>query len=277
MGRLDGKVALITGASPNIGRAAALGYAREGAKVACNDINPAAAEAAVAAVLAEGSEAMAVPADVTNEAAVEAMVGQVLQAWGRIDVLINGAVLWTGGSVLEMPKDLYMRSLDVMLGGNLLCTRHVARSMIERGIAGSIICILSSAAWQGQPGNIAYCTGKSGLINFVRSAAMELAPHGIRVNGFTPTYTQPETQEAAEYGAAVRQALPNAATIGAERAKWKSDFAALLPLRTPRPSDYIGGLVYLASDESMMMTGSSLNVDAGSLAKYWPYVPHASS
>jgi NAD(P)-dependent dehydrogenase (short-subunit alcohol dehydrogenase family) len=228
----------------------------------------------VAAVNAEGGEAMAVPGDVTDEAAVEAMVGRVLEAWGHVDVLINGAVLWTGGSVLEMPKDLYMRSLDVMLGGNLLCTRYVARSMIERGIAGSIICILSSAAWQGQPGNIAYCTGKSGLINFVRSAAMELAPHGIRVNGFTPTYTQPETQEAAEYGAAVRRALPNAATIGAERAKWKSDFAALLPLRAPRPSDYIGWLVYLASDESMMMTGSSLNVDGGSLAKYWPYVPN---
>jgi NAD(P)-dependent dehydrogenase (short-subunit alcohol dehydrogenase family) len=277
MGRLDGKVALITGASPNIGRAAALGYAREGAKVACNDINAAAAEAVVAAVRTEGGEAMAVPADVTDEAAVEAMVGRVLEAWGRIDVLINGAVLWTGGSVLEMPKDLYMRSLDVMLGGNLLCTRYVAKSMIERGIAGSVICILSSAAWQGQPGNIAYCTGKSGLINFVRSAAMELAPHGIRVNGFTPTYTQPETPEAVEYGAAVRRALPNAATIGAERAKWKSDFAALLPLRAPRPSDYVGGLLYLASDESMMMTGSSLNVDGGSLAKYWPYVPHSAS
>jgi NAD(P)-dependent dehydrogenase (short-subunit alcohol dehydrogenase family) len=274
MGRLDGKVALITGASPNIGRSAALGYAREGAKVACNDINAEAAEAVVAAVQAEGGEAMAVPADVTDEAAVQAMVAGVIERWGRIDVLINGAVLWTGGSVLEMPKDLYMRSLDVMLGGNLLCTRHVARTMIERGIAGSVICILSSAAWQGQPGNIAYCTGKSGLINFVRSAAMELAPHGIRVNGFTPTITQPETDEALEYGAAVRRALPNAQAVAADRGRFKSDFDALLPLRRPRPSDYIGGLVYLASDESMMMTGSSLNVDAGSLAKYWPYVPH---
>ena len=277
MGRLDGKVALITGASPNIGRAAALGYAREGAKVACNDINAGAAEAVVAAVRAEGGEAMAAPADVTDEAAVEAMVSKVIEAWGHIDILINGAVLWTGGSVLEMPKELYMRSLDVMLGGNLLCTRYVARTMIERQIAGSIICILSSAAWQGQPGNIAYCTGKSGLINFVRSAAMELAPHGIRVNGFTPTITQPETDEAVEYGAAVRRALPNAQTIAAERGRFKSDFDALLPLRRPKPSDYIGGLVYLASDESMLMTGSSLNVDAGSLAKYWPYVPNPSS
>ena len=274
MGRLDGKVALITGASPNIGRAAALGYAREGARVACNDINAAAAEAVVSAVRAEGGEALAVPTDVTDEAAVQAMVAKVIETWGRIDILINGAVLWTGGSVLEMPKDLYMRSLDVMLGGNLLCTRYVARTMIEREIAGSVICILSSAAWQGQPGNIAYCTGKSGLINFVRSAAMELAPHGIRVNGFTPTITQPETDEAVEYGAAVRRALPNAQTVAAERGRFKSDFDALLPLRRPKPSDYIGGLVYLASDESMMMTGSSLNVDSGSLAKYWPYVPH---
>jgi NAD(P)-dependent dehydrogenase (short-subunit alcohol dehydrogenase family) len=274
MGRLDGKVALITGASPNIGRAAALGYAREGAKVACNDINAEAAQAVVAAVTAEGGEAMAVPADVTDEAAVEAMVAEVLEAWGRVDILINGAVLWTGGSVLEMEKSLYMRSLDVMLGGNLLCTRYVARSMIERQIGGSVICILSSAAWQGQPGNIAYCTGKSGLINFVRSAAMELAPHGIRVNGFTPTITQPETDEAQEYGAAVRRALPNAQSVAADRGRYKSDFDALLPLRRPRPSDYIGGLVYLASDESLMMTGSSLNVDSGSLAKYWPYVPH---
>lgn len=269
-GRLAGKVALVTGASPNIGGTAALGFAKEGARIACNDLEPAVAEQTAAWIRREGGEAMAVPADVTDEAQVKAMVAKVLATWGKIDVLFNNAVMWTSGGVLNMPKETFMRALEVMCGGALLCTKHVAQSMVDRGIHGSIICTLSGAAWQGQPGNLAYCTGKSGLVNFVRSTAMELASYGIRVNGFTPTATQPDNAEAIARSRARMAARPGSAAAPA----YTYDFDGLIPLgRRPNASEYAAALVFLASDESAMITGTDIKVDGGAFAKYWPWVP----
>jgi NAD(P)-dependent dehydrogenase (short-subunit alcohol dehydrogenase family) len=136
--------------------------------------------------------------------------------------------------------------------------------MIDRKVEGSVINVLSTAAWQGQPGNIGYSTGKSGLINFTRSAAMELAEHGIRVNGFTPTATQPEDPEI------LRRMEAAAAAPG----QYPMDFIAQFPMkRLPTPSDYVPTVVFLASDESRMITGSNITVDGGATAKYWPWRP----
>jgi NAD(P)-dependent dehydrogenase (short-subunit alcohol dehydrogenase family) len=137
--------------------------------------------------------------------------------------------------------------------------------MVAAGGGGSIICILSTAAWQGQAGNVGYSTAKSGLINFTRSVAMELAPHGIRVNGFTPTATRPDDPELAER-------FDRAVAKGAERRVM--DFAGLNPWeRLPTPSDYVAPLVFLCSDGAGMMTGTNLTVDGGALARYWPQYP----
>lgn len=265
MNRLADKVAVVTGASPNIGGTLALGLAAEGARVLCTDLSESVAADCAAKIVAEGGEAVAVAGDVTNPDHADEAVAEALDRWGKIDILVNNAVFFQQQGVLTMAYEDYRRQLDVILGGSFLFTRAVARSMIETGTAGSIVNVLSTAAWQGQPGNIGYSTGKSGLVNFTRSAAMELAEHGIRVNGFTPTATAP-TDPVAH---AQTQELMN------RPSRYRMDFTGQFPLsRLPTPADYVGAVVFLASDEAAMITGTNITVDGGATAKYWPWTPH---
>jgi len=264
--RLDGKVAIVTGASANIGGTVALGLAAEGARVVCTDISAEVAEASVKRIEADGGEAIAVVGDVTEEAHASDVVARTLARWGHLDVLVNNAVMFNQKGLIDMPVEQYRRQIDIILGGAFLFTREAARAMIDVGSGGSIINVLSTAAWQGQPGNIGYSTAKSGLINFTRSVAMELAEHGIRVNGFTPTATQPRDPEI----------LARMAAISREPGKYPMDFTGQFPMgRLPTPDDYVGSIVFLASDDSMMITGSNITVDGGATAKYWPWAPHA--
>jgi NAD(P)-dependent dehydrogenase (short-subunit alcohol dehydrogenase family) len=265
--RLAGKVALVTGASANIGGTLAAGLAAEGCRVLCTDLSAEVAEAAATRIHGAGGDAASLALDVTDATAVDAAVGAAVDRWGRLDVVVNNAVFFQQQGVLDMPYDDYRRQLDVILGGAFLITRAAARVMIEQGEGGSMINVLSTAGWQGQPGNIGYSTGKSGMINFTRSVAMELAEHGIRVNGFTPTATAPTDPEAAK----AMQALLS------RPGRYANDFTAQLPMgRLPTPDDYVGAVVYLASDESAMVTGSNITVDGGATAKYWPWTPHPS-
>ena len=267
-GRLAGKVALVTGASANIGGVLAAGLAAAGAKVACNDIVGDVAAATGARIERDGGEAMVIPGDVTDPEAMAAAVADVLARWGHIDILVNNAVRFDTRGVLDMPIESFRRQVDIILGGSFIMTGLVARSMIERGVRGSIINVLSTAAWQGQAGNVGYCTAKSGMINFTRSTAMELAPHGIRVNSFTPTSTMPDDP-------ALASAFSSA--VDALRAAGRMDFTGSNPWeRLPTPSDYVGSVVFLASDDSALMTGSNVTVDGGALAKYWPQPPRRS-
>ena len=140
--------------------------------------------------------------------------------------------------------------------------------MVERGTGGSIIVIVSTAGHQGQPGNIGYCTSKSGLLNFTRAAAMDLARHGIRVNSLTPTATDVEEGHRARRGAWGRPRPERRARV--------LDFAKMIPTGTlPSPRHYARAAVFLASDDAEMVTGIDLRVDAGAIAKYWPWVPSA--
>jgi NAD(P)-dependent dehydrogenase (short-subunit alcohol dehydrogenase family) len=266
---LAGKVALVTGASRNIGGVAASGFAAAGARVACNDIRPKVAADRAEKIVAAGGEAIAVPGDVTDPEAMAAAVQQVLDTWGTIDVLLSNAVRFDARGLLTMPVEDYRRQVDIVLGGTFIVAQLVARAMIDREIGGSIVTVLSTAAWQGQADNIGYCTAKSGLINFTRSAAMELAPYRIRVNSFTPTSTMPDDPE---LQAGFR------AYAGALAARGVMDFEGQNPWhRLPTPTDYVAPLVFLASDDSQMMTGTNLTVDGGALAKYWPQTPSRST
>jgi len=266
MNRLEGKVAIVTGASPNIGGAIARGFAAEGAKVVCTDLSGDVASVCAEKIEADGGQALALAGDVTDPQHAASVVDAALRRWGRVDVLVNNAVWFNQKGLLTMPLEDYRRQLDIILGGAFLFTRAVAEAMIRTGTRGSVINVLSTAAWQGQPGNIGYSTGKSGLINFTRSAAMELAEHGIRVNGFTPTATQPEDPELARRMSEAVAAMPST---------YRTDFLGLFPLdRLPTPSDYVPAVVFLASDESTMITGSNITVDGGATAKYWPWTPH---
>jgi NAD(P)-dependent dehydrogenase (short-subunit alcohol dehydrogenase family) len=264
-GRLHGKVALVTGTSANIGGVLAAGLAAAGASVACNDIVADVARACVDQIEHHGGTAIAIPGDVTDNEAMNSAVDAVIERFGRIDVLVNNAVKFDMRGVLDMPIDAFRRQVDVILGGAFVMTGLVAKSMIASGIRGSIINVLSTAAWQGQAGNVGYCSAKSAMINFTRSTAMELAPYGIRVNGFTPTATMPDDPSLASQFSAGIETL---------RSTGRMDFAGANPWdRLPTPADYIGSIVFLASDDAALMTGSNITIDGGALAKYWPQIP----
>lgn len=273
---LAGKVALVTGAGPNIGSGIALALSAYGAKVACNDVVPAAAQASVGRIEAAGGTAMAVPGDVTREDDVTAYIGRVLDAWGRIDIVINNAALLGGRGVLEENLASFNRAIEVAAAGNFLNTKHAAVSMIERGIRGSIVCILSSNAWQGVPGVIAYAFHKGGVANFVRAAAMDLAPYGIRVNSFTPTAPEPDNPALI----AERQAAgPRRREEPADRPAWwrqvgPFDVRGQIPMGAPSTPTDIGHCVaWLCSDLARLITGCDFTVDGGARAKWWAYTP----
>ena len=265
--KLAGKVAIVTGTSPNIGGGLAQGLADEGARVACVDVVADNAEQCAAWITKRGGEALGIVADTTDEAQVQAMVARVRDAYGGVDILVNNAGILGGESVVDMPLERWNRQIAVNLTGTFLCTKHVGRLMIEQGRRGSIIVIVSTAGHQGQAGNIGYCTSKSGLLNFTRAAAMDLAKHHIRVNSLTPTATD------------VEEGVERAVEWGRPRAEHRGrllDFAKMIPAgELPSPRHYARAAVFLASDDAEMITGFDLRVDAGAIAKYWPWIPQA--
>ena len=267
MTSLAGKVAVVTGTSPNIGGGIAEGLGDEGAIVACVDLAPENAAQCAEAIRRRGGQALGIACDVTDEGQVVAMVARVRDAYGGVDILVNNAGILGGLGVLEMPVERWNRQIAVNLTGTFLCTKHVARLMVEQRRRGSIVVIVSTAGHQGQAGNIAYSTSKSGLLNFARAAAMDLARHGIRVNSLTPTAT--DTEEAAERAVAWGRPPPEARARGL-------DFPKMVPMgKLPSPRHYARAVVFLAGDDAEMITGTDLRVDAGAIAKYWPWIPNA--
>jgi len=265
--KLDGKVALVTGTSPNIMGGIAEGMAEEGADVVCIDINPAYAEKCAQAVEDLGREAIAIACDVTDEAQVVAAVDLAKETFGGVDILVNGATVFNWKGVLDMPVDEWRRQTDVMLTGAFLFTKYAAKQMIDLGRKGNMMNIISTAGHQGEPGNIGYGTAKGGLMNFTRSVAMELAKYGIRVNSLTPTAT--DRTEAFER--AKRWGVEWPGPRGGQRSSgWLADPSTGSPLqKLPSPSHYAKAASFLASDEAEMITGTDLRVDAGAIAKYW--------
>jgi NAD(P)-dependent dehydrogenase (short-subunit alcohol dehydrogenase family) len=226
-----------------------------------------------------GGTAMAISGDVSDEPEVQAYVQKVLDAWGRIDILVNNAALLGGRGVLEESLEYFNRAVNVAAAGNFLNTKHVAISMIERGIKGSIVTILSSNAWQGAPGVIAYAFHKGGLANFVRAAAMDLAPYGIRVNSFSPTAPEPDNPELLAEPQAARPAFGRApAPPGGRPTWWRPTGTFDVTRSTPMgvrstPTDIGHCIAWLCSDYARLITGCDLVVDGGARAKYWAYTP----
>jgi NAD(P)-dependent dehydrogenase (short-subunit alcohol dehydrogenase family) len=280
---LDGKVALVTGAGPNIGSGIALALARYGARVACNDLDFEAAKASVRRIERNGGTALAVSGDVSSEDDVLANIGQVREAWGRIDIVINNAADLHARGLLEEDLDSFNRAVTVAAAGNFLFTKHAAIAMIERGIKGSIVSILSSNAWQGAAGFIAYAFHKGGLANFVRAAAMDLAPYGIRVNSFSPTAPRPDNPELlAQMRAEGRTELrgPVRPPAGERPSWWRPagtfDVRRNIPMGEPATPTDIGHCVaWISSDYARLITGCDFVVDGGARAKYWAYTPPA--
>ncbi len=245
--RLDGKAAVVTGGGSGIGRAAALRFAAEGARVAVVDLSPEAAEETRAVI---GADALALQLDVTDDDAVRDRVREIAHAFGRIDVYFNNAgVPQAAKPIEETSRDEWERIMDVNLRALFVGAQSVAPVMRGAG-GGSIVVTSSIAATRPRPGIATYVASKAGVNGLVRALALELAPSRIRVNAIAPVAVR--TPMLKEFAFAESEA----ATI--ERVE------ATIPLgRLTEPEDVAAAALYLASDEARCVTGIVLNVDGG--------------
>ncbi|HZS33265.1 MAG TPA: SDR family NAD(P)-dependent oxidoreductase [Methylomirabilota bacterium] len=248
MDRLRGKVAIVTGAGsrgPGLGngKAAALLFAREGARVLCVDQALARAEETAAAIRAEGGEAAALAADVTRGDDCRAMVEAAVGRWGGLDVLHNNVGIESRKDLLDTSEAEWDEVVRVDLKSVFLATRAAVPALIARG-GGAVICVSSIAGLRGH-GRTAYAAAKAGILGFVRSVAVQLGPHGIRVNAIAPGTVWTPMVEA--LGPEARERRRRATPLGTEGTGW----------------DVGWGAVYLASDEARWVTGQVLVIDAG--------------
>lgn len=195
---------------------------------------------------------------------------------------MNNAALLGGSGVLDESAAAFERAVRVSSLGYFLNTKHVGRAMAERGIRGSIVCISSSNGWNGSAGVIAYAFNKGGVNNFVRAAAMDLAPYGIRVNSFTPTAPTPDNPELLAGGARGVLQGPPLHGLGGESgdepwrrpARWAGARPPLVPMgSTGTPTDIGHAVAWLSSDFARLITGTDLVVDGGARAKNFAYFP----
>lgn len=283
---LEGKVALVTGGGPNIGSGLALMLSKYGARVAVNDARVDAAEATKRRIERNGGTAMAVVGDVTQEDDVARYQREVIEEWGRIDILVNNAAIGGTKPLLLESLAAFNRQVEVTAAGHFLNTKYAAIAMIEAGIKGCIWSVVSSSAHLAIPGIIAYSYHKSGLYNFVRAAAIELAPYGIRVNSITPAAPAPDNPEfIAERTAGAGVAPGPAGPQGPDPADlppWWRNWGTSNPRdnvpmgESATPTD-LGHLVaWISSDYARLITGQDFTVDGGARAKSWPYSPAGS-
>ncbi|HKZ50789.1 MAG TPA: SDR family NAD(P)-dependent oxidoreductase, partial [Dehalococcoidia bacterium] len=186
--RLEGKTAIVTGGGGEIGRAIALGLAREGARVAIADINLAAAAETAREIEAGGGQALALSCDVSDAGQVERMVSEVVGHFGGVDILINGAGIQFRAPVAEASEEHWDQTMAVNLKGPFLCSRAVLRHMIPRR-TGTILNLASGLGLLGLATASAYAASKAGLINFTRSLAQEVVSYNITVNAVAPGRT----------------------------------------------------------------------------------------
>lgn len=247
-GRLAGKVAIVTGAGsrgPGVGngKAAAILFAREGARVLCADRVPERAEETVGLIRAEGGEAVSFGADVTRAADCSAMVKAAVDRWGGLDLLHNNVGIASRPTLMETSAEDWDRLMAVDLKSVFLATVAAVPVMAERG-GGAIICVSSIDALRGH-GRPAYAAAKAGILGFVTATAVELGPKGIRVNAIVPG--QVWTPMVEGLGPEAREQRRRNAPLGTEGTAW----------------DVAWGAVYLASDEARWVTGQMLVIDAG--------------
>ncbi|MGH8981310.1 MAG: SDR family NAD(P)-dependent oxidoreductase [Acidimicrobiales bacterium] len=284
---LEGKTALVTGAGPNIGSGIALSLAAYGATVACNDVDLDVAKECVARLERNGYQGMALQGDVTVEDDVAANVQSVLDAYGKIDILVTNAALLGGKGVLDETAENFARAVLVSGLGTFLYVKHVARSMCERQVRGAIVCISSSHGWSASPGVAAYAFHKGGVNNFVRAAAMDLAPYGIRVNGYTPTAPTPDNPDLLAKGVPpLLSGRGGGGGIGGgggeepwrRPTRYTGDRPPLVPMgSTGTPTDIGHCVAWMCSDYSRLITGCDFVVDGGARAKNFSYMPAPAS
>jgi NAD(P)-dependent dehydrogenase (short-subunit alcohol dehydrogenase family) len=247
--RFKDKVVIVTGGGSGIGLAAVKGFAAEGAIVAINDLNPETAEAALAEVTAAGGQGIAIPGDVAQRAVVEAAVKQVIDKFGRVDVLISNA-----GLPGFEPAESYSRwekSVSVNLSAHFYWAQTVARESMIPNHSGSIIFTSSGAGLAALIGDIGYVTTKHGLVGMTKGLAVEWAKYGLRVNCVAPGFTD---------SLMVRQ------NVGVNPEAFKARVGRIPVGRIGQPEEQAAAMLFLASDDASYITGHTLPVDGGQIA-----------
>jgi 3-oxoacyl-[acyl-carrier protein] reductase len=243
--RLKNKVAVITGAAQGIGRAIALGMAREGAKVVVADLQSEKAGSVVDEVKILGGDALGFEVNVADEASVKRLAEATFAEFGRVDILVNDAGVYLKSSVVDMSETDWDRTLDINLGGNFLCCRAFVPAMREQK-SGRIISMASGIGHYGMKQFSHYAASKAAIIGFVKSLARELGPDGITVNAICP--------------GSANTAMPRGHR--SEEEVMQRLHSTPLP-HVLEPEDIAGPILFLASDAAAYITGQSYNINCG--------------
>ncbi len=269
-GRVEGRVALITGGGSGIGEATAMRFSEEGAKVVVVDINAASAQRVADNINASGGQASAFTADVADEAATKAMIKHAVDTYGRLDILHNNATALEVGAVKDLTLEGWNKTLAVNVTAPFLATKHALPIMIAQG-GGAIVNTASISGTGGDYGMSAYNAGKAAVINFTRSAAIENARFGVRMNCVCPgAIDTPAIQSMTGSGKAP---LPHVSLAGkGELPKVSAEISQQIrermmnahPIgRLGLPIEIANTVLFLASDEASFITGAAYIVDGG--------------
>jgi L-rhamnose 1-dehydrogenase len=247
--RLQGKVAIVTGAARGIGRAIALRFGQEGAKVVVADIRDEQGLETARMIEEAGSQAIFVHVDVSHVSQVQDMVGATVERFGTIDILVNNAGICPFKEFLKMPEGLWDEVLDVNLKGYFLCSQAVAKVMVEQGVKGRIVNISSISSIVGGASQTHYCASKAGINLLTASMAISLGPYGITCNAILPGTIETDINRDLLSDPEFHAYWDRRASLG----------------RIGQPEDIAGPALFFASDDSAYCTGSTLVVDGGTL------------
>jgi NAD(P)-dependent dehydrogenase (short-subunit alcohol dehydrogenase family) len=255
MKRFENKVCLVTGASSGIGKATAISFAKEGAKVVVSDVNEDAGALVVKEITDLGHQALFVKCDISKRDEVENLVQQTVTSFGRLDCAVNSAGIAgiLSLSTHEYPEEAWLQQININLTGTWYCVKYQLIEMLKQG-GGNIVCVSSAAGLVGQPENVPYSASKHGVVGIVKSAAIEYATKNIRINAICPTAIEtPMIMEGRRKLAHNPEALELA--INLQRMK-----------RMGQPQEAADVALWMCSDQSTFITGHAMAVDGGAFA-----------